>query len=1161
MNLAEDIYEAALSADVLLYLKDGQLAYKAPPGGVPETLRQRILHHKTAIVEFLLAEATTITERPKSLPPLIRAVDRTSSPVSRAQQRVWFAHEQSEDGSHFNIQGCFAFDGALDYASFELAIGRLLQRHEVLRTTFAERDGGVVRTVHPPGAVPLHVIDLSSFAGSEQAAKARSLIASDLEERFDLSRDALLRVMLLRTSPQRHVAVFNMHHIASDGWSAGLLIEEFCRTYATYIEGDFDDNSSEALQYADFAAWQEAYLQGDVLDAGLSYWKSVLQGVPQVHSLPLDKQRPAKQTFRGELYQTCIEKQLGDSIRRYCRERRVTLFMFLETALAVLLSLYGSENDVVVGTPVAGRMLPETESAVGLFINTVVLRCQVDPAQSFDALLHENKSNILSAFTNQHVPFELVTAQLGHRRSQSHSPVFQIWFVLQNNKEVRFALPGCIVTEYADLPPPAAKYELNLYAREAEGNLQLEWVFNCDIFDGGSIRYVADEFVRLLQCLVDAPEKACHAHDLLVAHSAQAVPAPLSPSDARLADTQGGLVERIAQNVVLHENRTAVVADEASHTYGELDRLSECYAAAIDRTGTSGRIGLLMGRGVDLVAAMLAALKSGRTYVPLDASYPRARLQYMVDHSQCDLIVCDASSRELVDRLAGDVAILETPVPVISHLPSMPASASRTPAYILYTSGSTGQPKGVFQSYSGLGYHASSYANALGMSHEDKLLQLASYSFDASLLDTYGALLAGASVHLADIKALSKETLLQLIADKGITIYHSTPTVFKYLFADAPVNAAAKIRSVVLGGEPIDPASTQIFRSVFGTDCRLFGLYGATESSLTTLGEVTPEQLDLRRRPGLGFPIKGTQVRVLRPDGSPARLFETGQIVIRSGHLAGGYWNKPELTEAAFRSAHDGEREYFTGDVGYLRPDGEVFFIGRLDFQVKLNGIRIELGEIESVLHQFGDVAQVAAVISDGRDENSDSILVACVVSRSISSEQDPSTRSECEQLVALRLQSHLKKWLPDYMIPGRFIFMDRLPQTPSGKVDRRSLLQSLTPAPSTSCTAPRDEIEQGLVDLWREILNVTVVGMQDDFFLLGGHSLKAMRMLASIEKTYGTAMSMKDFFDKPTVEGCAEWIRHVAQSTVPARLEMAAIEETLHELSNADEEVEEGLI
>lgn len=1126
MNRAEEIYQAALSANVLLYLKDGQLAYKAPPGGLPEALRERILQHKAEIAAFLLAEQASTAAHPAALPPLVRAADRTSLPVSRAQQRVWFAHQQSEDGSHFNIQGCFAFDGRLDYGCFERAIGHLLQRHEVLRTSFSERGGSLARVVQPVGAIPLSSVDLSSYAEDEQAGRVRALITADLEARFDLARDLLMRVKLLRLSPDRHVAIFNMHHIASDGWTAGLLIEEFCRTYAAYVAGDSVDESADTLQYADFAAWQDAYLQGDVLEKGLSYWKSALDGIPQVHSLPIDKQRPAKQTFQGELYRTRVERPLADGIRRYCQDRKTTLFMFLETALAVLLSQYGSQNDVVMGTPVAGRTLPESESAVGLFINTVVLRCQVDPAQSFDALLERNKSDILSAFANQHIPFELVSEQLGHRRSQSYSPVFQIWFVLQNNKEVRFTLPGCTVAAYTDLPPPAAKYELNLYATEVDGGIQLEWVFNSDVFDDRSIRYVAHEFMRLLQCLVDSPGTACHAHDLFAARAVCPAPAPVAPAVQRLVESESGLLERIRAHLDQYGHAPAVVTGEAGCTYGELDRLSDRYAAAIGRTGTTGRIGLLMGRGADVVAAMLAALKLHRAYVPLDAGYPQARLRYMLEHSQCDVIVCDTSSRELAMSLAGDIVVVDAPAAMGAQVAFSSEARPRSPAYILYTSGSTGQPKGIFQSHAGLAYHAGSYAHALGLSHEDRILQLASYSFDASVLDTYGALLAGASVHLADVKAITRESLLQLVDERGITVYHSTPTVFKYLFADAPARAAAQIRCVVLGGEPVDPLTTQIFRQVFGDGCQLIGLYGATESSLTTLGEVAPERIDARLCPGLGSPIEGTQVRVRRADGSPARVFEPGEIVIRSGHLAEGYWNAPELTAARFHAVERGEREYATGDAGYLMPDGDIRFVGRLDFQVKLNGIRIELGEIESVLHQLHDVVQAAALISTGVDGEPDATLIACVVSRSVSAEQDPSTRTACEQHATAQVRSHLRKWLPDYMVPGRFVFMDRLPQTPSGKVDRRQLLGSLAPALRTGRVAPRDGLEQRLVDLWRQVLNVEAVGVDDDFFLLGGHSLKAMRLLAMIEQAFGAAIPIKVFFDKPSVEGCAERIR-----------------------------------
>jgi amino acid adenylation domain-containing protein len=1163
LTIAEDIYQTALSADVLLYLKDGQLAYKSVSGSVPGALRQQVTDHKADIVEFLLAEQTVVGPQPTALAPLTPAVDRASSPMSGAQQRVWFAHQQSEDGSHFNIQGCFVFDGTLDHASFERAISQLLQRHDVLRTTFSERGGNIDRRVQPVAATPLSLIDLSSLSGFEQADEVRSLIATDLRGRFDLSRDVLLRVMLLRLSSERHVAVFNVHHIASDGWTVGLLIKEFCSAYTAYAVGDSADTMPASLQYADFATWQDAYLQGGVLDAGVSFWQSALEGVPQVHGLPIDKPRPAKQTFRGELHRTRVESSLEERVRQYCQERRVTLFMFLDTALAVLLSLYGNENDIVVGTPVAGRMLPETEQMVGLFINTVVLRCRVNPAQSFDALLYENKRNIIAALANQHVPFERVAEELGHRRSLSHSPVFQLWFVLQNNEDIRFALPGCTVTEYKDLPPPAAKYELNLYAKEVAGAIKLDWVFNSDLFDETSIRYVASEFIRLLQCLVDAPEAACHAHaiftGLVVSPEAEPLPAPVQ----KLVATDDSLLQQIMTCTAAHEGRAAVVTEAATYTYGELEQLSEQYVAAISATTSSGRVGLLMERGANVVAAMLAAMKLGRTYVPLDTGYPHARLSYMIQHSECDLIVCDPASRDLASAFSSHTEIVDAPAATTPRMATVAGRNWHAPAYILYTSGSTGHPKGVSQTHAGLGYHAGSYAHALGLTHEDKLLQLASYNFDASVLDTYGALLTGAAVHLADARAMSKDSLLQLIGDRGITIYHSTPTVFKFLFSDAPPGTVAAIRSVVLGGEAIDALTTQLFHDTFGAGCRLIGLYGATESSLVTLGEITREQIGARKRPGLGRPIQGTHIRVQRADGSLARVFEPGQIVIRTDYLAEGYWSAPELTAERFLPAHEhgAGRDYLTGDAGYLKPDGEVCFLGRLDFQVKLNGIRIELGEIESVLHQLDDVEHVAAVISLGENDADDATLIACVVSGSVSAARDPVARIEREQSATAQLRSHLKQWLPDYMVPGRIVFMDRLPQTPSGKIDRLMLVRSLPPAARVAHMAPRDQLEQGLVELWRQVLETDAVGVQDDFFLLGGHSLKAMRLLASIERTYGAALSMKDFFDAPSVEACAAWIRRYGTSAVSAPMGMPSIEQTLRDLESTDEEVEEGLI
>ncbi|HDS1512135.1 AMP-binding protein [Stenotrophomonas maltophilia] len=1163
MTIAEDIYHAALSADVLLYMKEGQLAYRSVSGSVPEGLRRQVMDHKASIIEFLLMKEAAMASQPTSMASLTPADDRAGSPMSGAQQRVWFAHQQSEDGSLFNIQGCFAFDGVLDRTSFELAIRQLLVRHEVLRTSFVERGGGIDRSVQVLGETPLAVIDLSSLPENEQAKEVRSLIAADLKQPFDLSQGQLLRVMLLRLSHTRHVAVFNVHHIASDGWTVGLLIKELCSAYTAYVAGDSAEPTPARLQYADFATWQDGYLQGDVLDAGMSFWRSTLEGLPQLHSLPMDKQRPAKQTFRGERVRTLVEGPLRERVRQFCQQRRVTLFMFLDTALAVLLSMYGNENDVVVGTPVAGRTLAETESMVGLFINTVALRCLVDPTQSFDALLQQNKISILAALANQHVPFERVAEALGHRRSLSHSPVFQLWFVLQNNEDIRFSLPDCTVTEYTDVLPPAAKYELNLYAREAAGTIELDWIFNTDLFDESSIQYVASEFTQLLQSLVDAPEAACHAHAIFSGSAAGTEAGPLPAYVQQLVASDSALLDQIMTSMAAHEHRAAVITETGTYTYGELERLSRKYVAAIAATTSSARVGLLMDRGAHVVAVMLAALKLGRTYVPLDVGHPQARLRYMIEHSQCDLIICDPASRELASALSSNLEIIERPAAATPSIPMVGGRTSSAPAYILYTSGSTGHPKGVSQTCAGLGYHAGSYVHSLGITCEDRLLQLASYSFDASVLDTYGALLAGAALHLADIRMIGRDALLQMICDRGITIYHSTPSVFKFLFSDAPPGAAAAIRSVVLGGEPIDALTTQLFHKTFGAGCRLIGLYGATESSLTTLVEITREQLVAGKRPGLGQPVQGTQIRVQRADGSQARTFESGQIIIRSDHLAEGYWRAPELTTERFLPVHEHGvgRDYLTGDVGYLNPSGEVCLTGRLDFQVKLNGIRIELGEIECILQQLDDVEHAAAVICPGDSDAGDASLIACVVSSSVSVARDQADRVDRERSATAQLRSYLGRWLPDYMIPGRIVFMDRLPQTTSGKIDRRSLIQSLPPAARAVHIGPRDQLEHRLVELWQQVLQVDAMGIQDDFFLLGGQSLKAMRLLASIERTYGTTLSMKEFFDAPSIQTCADWIRRHGTPAGIVPLCLPSIEQALHDLEKTDEEVEEGMI
>ncbi|MCQ4163607.1 non-ribosomal peptide synthetase [Tahibacter harae] len=1130
---ANEIYAAALAADVLLYLKGDSLAYKAA-AGVPAELRGLIGTHKDALIAYLRERGARGAEQAPAagMQPL---ADRRRLPLSRAQRRMWFADRQSGDGSQFNIQGSFEFDGRFDAAAFRQALRQQLERHEVLRCNFFEQDGELHARAVARDALPLVELDLGAEDAARQADSVRAAIRQDLRRRFDLAADPLFRVTLLRLAAERHVAIFNMHHIVSDGWSVGLLIEQFCAAYAAAC-GHAAPLPPPALQYADYAAWQDAHLQGEVLAKGLAFWKDTLAGAPAVHGLPLDKPRPAQPDHAGERHASLIAPPLAQRIQAYCQARKVTLFMFLETAFALAMGLYGDEHDIVVGTPVAGRTTLESESLIGLFINTVALRNRLDPAQSFDALLQRNKQQILDGFAQQHIPFEQLVEELGQRRSSSYSPLFQLWFVLQNNREVAFALPGCSVRALAEPPAPAAKYELNLYATEGADGIALDWVFRRELFDAAAIRYVADQFLELLAAVVDAPERACFAHAVFRAPAARIAPPAPAVADIICAPQQ--LLRRLAERCASCAARPAVVTGEASHSYAELQQLSRRYVQAIQSGGTQGAIGLLLERGVDIVAAMLAALQLGRPYVSLDPAYPQARLHYMAGHAGCGLLISSAAHADLARTIAGEAQLLLQPAAAAGD-EAIAVQATDAPAYILYTSGSTGQPKGVYQSHANLAYHAESYVQELGLTAEDRILQLASYNFDASVLDTYGALLAGASVHLADARASSREQLLRQIAAQGISVYHSTPTLFKYLFADAAPEPLAQVRLVVLGGEAVDAQTRKVFAGVFGPHCRLVGLYGATESSLTTLNSLPRAAVDAGLPPNLGYAIPATEILVRRADGSPARVFETGQIVIRSAHLACGYWQDPALTAQRFLDAGDGRREYLSGDTGYLLPDGSLRFVGRQDFQVKLNGIRIELGEIESTLRECAGVSQAAVIIAG---DEGDHHLVAYLAVDGLA----PGDAAR-ERELAGQYRARLRQWLPDYMVPGIFVFQPALPLTPSGKVDRRNLPR---PQPAAAASlAPRNAAEQRTAAVWQRVLGCEAIDMRADFFALGGHSLKALRLLAALREEFGVEIPLRRFFEQPTVEACAQLLAHPAAASAPEQLpQLAADSARRHE-------------
>jgi len=551
----------------------------------------------------------------------------------------------------------------------------------------------------------------------------------------------------------------------------------------------------------------------------------------------------------------------------------------------------------------------------------------------------------------------------------------------------------------------------------------------------------------------------------------------------------------------------------------------------MDQAGVSC-VGLLLNRGVDMVAAMLAALMSRKTYVPLDPDYPRARLHYMFEHAGCDVLITEDAHLGMARDIAGTAHIACGPASqATAFTTSSGIERAVDPfAYILYTSGSTGQPKGVYQTHSGLAYHAGSYACALGLCGDDRVLQLASYSFDASVLDTYGALVIGAALYLADVRVSSGDSILHLIDQAGITIYHSTPTVFKQLFSQATPGTAANVRMVVMGGEPVDRQTIKLFSRVFGTTCRLVGLYGATESSLTMLGDIPIDGSD-DAHPGLGYAIDGTEVFIRSPDGSQARVFETGEIAIRSGYLAGGYWRDAPLTEERFSRDEDGIRYYLTGDTGYRMPDGSIRFAGRRDFQVKLNGIRIELDEIEAALHELDDVVQVSvAIVIDGDGDHRRGRLVAYVVSVAVNAAAFQEDTVERQTSGVYR--ERLSRWLPDYMLPSAFVFLPELPRSPSGKIDRKALRDiAIGARRDIECVGPRSSMEASLCDIWQQVLERDRVGIRSEFFELGGDSLLATRLLNRVREAFSIEnadYSMREFFKEPTIEAMAERIRSV---------------------------------
>ncbi len=1063
------------------------------------------------IAEYIEATA----QHEKSSAPVIAPVARDRAlPLSFAQRRMWFLNQLEPESAYYNVPLAMRLTGNLDTDALEKTINEVIRRHEVFRTTFASEGGEPVQVINE--AVPF-VLTVEDISG-EGEDRAIELAAEESTKPFDLSRGPLLRLRLLKLGPADHVALFTVHHIISDGWSMGVLVREVAALYAAFVEGKPSPLPELPLQYADFAAWQQEWLRGNVLEDHFDYWKQQLDGAPTTLNLPTDKPRPPIQGFRGGHELFSIPGNVTERLQALSRQEGATLFMTMLAAFNVLLYRYSGQKDILIGTPIANRNRAEIEGLIGFFVNTLVLRGKIESDESFLSLLRQLRSTTLDAYAHQDLPFERLVQELQPERDMSRSPLFQVMLVLQIVPPQAFELPGLTLSAL-ETSSRTAKFDLMMRLVEKPDGIFAELEYDTDLFERETIKRMIGDFQVLLESVTANPLEKVSTVQLLTQTERTRLLEEWNQTDAEYArDTC--LHQLFELQVDRTPDATCLIGDGVLLTYQELDHRANQLAHYLMRggIGRETRVGILIERSVEQVVALLGALKAGACYVPLDPDFPSERLHYLIDDANVTLILTQTHfANELLPGHPNVLCLDDCAAELERESTARPATnvTSDNLAYVIYTSGSTGRPKGAMLQHRGIVNCLEWMQRTYQLDQRDRFLFKTTLNFDPSIWEFFWPLMAGAQVIVVRPEAQSNPALLvETILRHEATVAYLVPSLLTHFLEEPKLDQIFSLRYVICGGESLIHETVERFKERL-PGVELHHSYGPTETSIGATETVC--RLDSPRRvTPIGRPRANVRLYVLDERMQPVPIGVRGELYIGGEGVGRGYLNRPELTAEKFGpnpfANEAGARLYRTGDVVRYLPDGQLEFIGRSDDQVKIRGIRIELGEVEAVLGEQDGVSG-AAVIAYSED-NRDQRLVAYVT-------------TEAERVVTTEeLRCGLKAQLPDYMVPATFVMLDQMPLLPNGKINRREL-----PAPAALAAhqngyiAPSSAIEEMLTEIWEKVLDLERVSSADNFFELGGHSLLATRVTSRVREMFGVALPVRSVFEAPTIRGMSQKI------------------------------------
>ncbi len=1066
------------------------------------------------------------------LQPIPRTPDQTSFPLSFAQERLWVLEQLEPGSSFYNYATAVRFEGPLQVAVLEQSINAIVCRHEALRTVFAVEDGEPVQRVLPQLTVPLHIVDLRCYPASEREQVAQHLVTAEARRPFNLEHGPLLRASLFCLADQQYIVLLAIHHIITDGWSLGVLVRDISAFYQAFVQGQPAPLAELPIQYSDFAVWQRRYLQGETLQTLLKYWKEQLRDQP-VLQLPLDRPRPAVQTYRGATHAFVLPKALIDTLKEAHSQEGVSLYMLLLTTFMILLYRYTGQHDIVVGSLVANRNRAEIEDLIGYFVNVLVMRTELSGERPFRDLLRQLREVALNAYANQDLPFEKLIAELKPERDLSRNPLAQVLFVFQNPPGM-LQLPGLQATP-VNVDLASVHFDLVLEMSESSAGLTAAFHYNVDLFDASTIERMARHLRVLLEGIAAYPHQAVADLPLLDATERQQLLLGWNNTTAPYPQHMC-LHQLFEAQVARTPDAVAVRYQEQQLSYHALNERANQLAHYLQQQGigTETRVGICVERSLEMLIGLLGILKAGAAYVPLDPSYPTERLAFMAANAKIALLLTQQQLGERIPDYHGPRLCLDSDWPRVVQAHTSNPTSNTTPdqvAYVIYTSGSTGQPKGVLGLHRGAVNRFHWMWEVYPFAPSEICCQKTALSFVDSIWELFGPLLRGVPTVIIPTSVVQDPQQLMLeLQRSAITRIVLVPSLLRMLLRADPAigQRLSALKYWVSSGEALPLELVQQFYAALPNHT-LINLYGSSEVSADVTAYVALASEPVGTVP-LGQPIFNTSAYVLDvrlqlvPSGVP------GELYIGGAGLARGYQDRPDLTAERFCpdpfSRTPGARLYKTGDLARYRSDGVIEFLGRRDYQVKIRGHRIELAEIEQALLQHSSVQE--AVMTVQPDQAAAPSLVAYVVAA-------PNHTIEHHEL-----RRFLQTLLPSYMLPSAFVSLAQLPLTPNGKVNRRAL-----PAPdlsrrssSDSYVAPRNTTEATLATLWAELLALETVGIHDNFFELGGHSILATQLIFRLRDSFQVELTLKNLFETPTIAGLAQLLEqattHTTHSSLP---------------------------